>query len=177
MQARNLKSAMFDLRLIPSIDELRRRPAMLVLEARFGTDATLDALRAAATGARAAILAGDAGWAAESAVVERIERLAASHLGDMFKPSLQPVINATGVVIHTNLGRAPLAPAAIARVVEVARGYSSLEYDLERGTRGRREVHAEALLCRLTGAEAAVVVNNNAAAMLLVVRRWPRGAK
>ena len=175
MQARNLKSAMFDLRLIPSIDELRRRPAMLVLEARFGTDATLDALRAAATGARAAILAGDAGWAAESAVVERIERLAASHLGDMFKPSLQPVINATGVVIHTNLGRAPLALAAIARVVEVARGYSSLEYDLERGTRGRREVHAEALLCRLTGAEAAVVVNNNAAAMLLVVAALAAG--
>jgi L-seryl-tRNA(Ser) seleniumtransferase len=85
------------------------------------------------------------------------------------------VINATGVIIHTNLGRAPLAAAAIARVVEVAGGYASLEYDLGRGARGRRDVHAEALLRRLTGAEAAVVVNNNAAATMIVLAALAAG--
>ena len=74
------------------------------------------------------------------------------------------MINATGVVIHTNLGRAPLAEAAIERVSAIARGYSNLEYDLDDGERGSRTVHAESLLTSLTGAEAAIVVNNNAAA-------------
>lgn len=84
--------------------------------------------------------------------------------------SLKPVINATGIVIHTNLGRAPLADEAIEAMAGVARGYSNLEYDLERGERGSRNVHAESLLCDLTGAEAALVVNNCAAAVLLVLR-------
>ena len=79
-----------------------------------------------------------------------------------------PVINATGVILHTNLGRAPLARAAVERVAALA-GYTNLEYDLEQGTRGRRDVHAERLLCHLLGAEAAVVVNNNAAATLLTL--------
>jgi L-seryl-tRNA(Ser) seleniumtransferase len=83
--------------------------------------------------------------------------------------SLRPVINATGVIVHTNLGRAPLAEAAIDRMSAVARGYSNLEYDLEKGERGSRTVHAETLLTALTGAEAAVVVNNNAAATLLIL--------
>ncbi len=86
-----------------------------------------------------------------------------------------PVVNATGVVIHTNLGRAPLAARAVERIGEVARGYATLEYDLARGARGSRSVHAEGLLCALTGAEAAVVVNNNAAAMLLVLGTLARG--
>ena len=85
------------------------------------------------------------------------------------------VINATGVIVHTNLGRAPLAEAAIDGIARVARGYSSLEYDIGRGTRGRRDIHAEALLCRLTGAESAVVVNNNAAATLLVLAALAAG--
>ncbi len=101
--------------------------------------------------------------------------MAAAHLEHAFRPSLQPVINATGVVVHTNLGRAPLAEAAIARVAEVARGYATLEYDVARGARGRRDVHAESLLCRLTGAEAAVVVNNNAAATMLILAALAAG--
>jgi L-seryl-tRNA(Ser) seleniumtransferase len=164
-----------DFRTIPSIERLRQRPAVRALEARFGTAATVDALRAAAADARSAIAGGDAALPDEAAVVARLEAAAASRLAELFRPSLQPVINATGVVIHTNLGRAPLAPAAIDRVVEVARGYSSIEYDLGRGTRGRRDVHAEALLCRLTGAEAAVVVNNNAAATMLVLAALAAG--
>jgi L-seryl-tRNA(Ser) seleniumtransferase len=154
-----------DFTVIPSIEQLRQRPAIRALEARFGADATLDALRAAAAEARRVIAARGAG----GEVVNRIEAAAAAHLADAFRPSLAAVINATGVIIHTNLGRAPLAAPAVDRVAEVSRGYASLEYDLERGTRGRRDVHAEVLLCRLTGAEAAVVVNNNAAATMIVL--------
>jgi L-seryl-tRNA(Ser) seleniumtransferase len=166
---------MSDFRWIPSIELLRQRPALRALEARFGAEATVAALRAAAADVRAAIARGDDELSTEAAVVSRVEAAAAAQLGDLFQPSLQPVINATGVIIHTNLGRAPLATAAIDRVAEVARGYSSLEYDLTRGARGRRDVHAEALLCRLTGAEAAVVVNNNAAATLLVLAALAAG--
>jgi L-seryl-tRNA(Ser) seleniumtransferase len=90
-------------------------------------------------------------------------------------PSLRRVVNATGVLVHTNLGRAPLAEAAIARVVEVAGGYSNLEYDLARGERGSRQDHLAELLARLTGAEAALVVNNNAGAVLLTLAALAEG--
>ena len=79
------------------------------------------------------------------------------------------MINATGVILHTNLGRAPLADAALDRIIAIARGYSSLEYDVSGGQRGRRDAHTEPVLCRLTGAEAALVVNNNAAGTMLVL--------
>jgi len=158
-----------DFTVIPSIDALRQRPAVRALEAEFGADATIGALRAAAASVRGAIESGDAAVTTADAATTRIEGDAAAALRDVFRPSLQPVINATGVVIHTNLGRAPLSEAAIDHVAAVARGYASLEYDLARGTRGRRDVHAEALLCRLTGAEAAVVVNNNAAATMILL--------
>jgi L-seryl-tRNA(Ser) seleniumtransferase len=92
------------------------------------------------------------------------ERLAAR-----LRPTLQPVINATGVIVHTNLGRAPLSDEARTAMDAVAAGYSNLEYDLEAGRRGSRYVHAEEILCQLTGAEAALVVNNNAAAVLLIL--------
>ena len=164
-----------DFRTIPSIELLRRRPSVQALEARFGAEATVAARRAAAAAARSAIANGDPGPTSEAELVSRLEADAAARLGEAFRPSLEPVVNATGVIIHTNLGRAPLAAAAIERVVEVARGYSSLEYDLNRGARGRRDVHAEALLCRLTGAEAAVVVNNNAAATLLILAALAAG--
>src|SRR4030095_10574990 len=87
------------------------------------------------------------------------------------------VINATGVVIHTNLGRAPLADAAIERVTALARGYSNTEYDLEQGTRGSRTVHAESLITGITGAEAALVVNNNAAAIMLILAGLAAGGE
>jgi L-seryl-tRNA(Ser) seleniumtransferase len=91
------------------------------------------------------------------------------------RPALRRLINATGVIVHTNLGRAPLPEAAIGRIVEVARGYSNLEYDLERGGRRSRQAHVEWLLCRLTGAEAALAVNNNAAAVLLAINTLAEG--
>ena len=166
---------MTDFRLIPSVDELRHSPGARALEAQFGADATVAALRGAAADLRAAIAAGDDGCRTQAAAAARIETAAGARLREAFRPSLQPVINATGVVIHTNLGRAPLAPSAIERIAEVARGYSSLEYDVERGARGRRDVHAERLLCRVSGAEAAVVVNNNAAATLIVLAALAAG--
>ncbi len=123
------------------------------------------ALRAGAEHLRVRIAAGEAvDHAAES-----IEAFAAGALTAQARGSLRPVINATGVVIHTNLGRAPLAAAAIARLDAIARGYSNLEYDLDKGERGSRTVHAESLLIQLTGAEAAIVVNNNAAATMLIL--------
>jgi L-seryl-tRNA(Ser) seleniumtransferase len=91
-------------------------------------------------------------------------------LQELFTMHLRPVINATGVILHTNLGRAPLSEAALQAIVRTARGYSNLEYRLDEGTRGSRHEHVESLLCQLTGAEAACVVNNNAAAVFLVLR-------
>ncbi|OLC45475.1 MAG: L-seryl-tRNA(Sec) selenium transferase, partial [Acidobacteria bacterium 13_1_40CM_65_14] len=164
-----------DFRIIPSIDELRQRSTVRALEARFGADATVDALRHAAAAIRTAIAGGDASLSSEAAVMTRIESAVAVELGDTFRPSLEPVINATGVIVHTNLGRAPLADAAIERVAAIARGYASLEYDLGHGARGRRDVHAEALLCRLTGAGAAAVVNNNAAATMIILAALAAG--
>jgi L-seryl-tRNA(Ser) seleniumtransferase len=162
--------AMPDFTVIPSIEQLRQRPAVRALEARFGAAATVGALRAAAAEARRALASG-----AAAEVLHGIEQAAATQLAIEFRASLAPVINATGVVIHTNLGRAPLAAAAIERVGDVARGYSSLEYDVDRGARGRRDVHAEGPICRLTGAEAAVVVNNNAAATMIVLAALAAG--
>ena len=152
------------MRAIPSIEQLRQRPAMQALEVRYGRAAVVDALRAEAAVAR------DLGTAAADAmsVAEAIERGAIGRLATE-GASLRRVINATGVIIHTNLGRAPLARAAAERAARLAAGYTNLEYDLDSGHRGRRDVHAERLLCRVTGAEAAVVVNNNAAATLLVL--------
>ena len=130
----------------------------------------------AAAEARTAIAGGEAGLSTEAAVVGAIEAAAAARLDDDFRPSLRPVINATGVIIHTNLGRAPLAArrhrAGRRRRAAATRRSNTTS---PRGARGRRDVHAEALLCRLTGAEAAVVVNNNAAATLLVLAALAAG--
>lgn len=157
-----------DFRVIPSIEQLRQRAAVLALERQHGHVATLDALRQAADAVRAGIAAGhDVGGSED--VARKIEALLSRHLAREARGSLRPAINATGVVIHTNLGRAPLASPALSRVFDVARGYANLEYDLNEGRRGSRSVHAASLLTALTGAEAAVVVNNNAAATMLIL--------
>ena len=164
-----------DPRVIPSIERLRQRPRVAALEARCGGAATLQALREEAAALRALLAASEIEIGDPEDAAGRIEAGAAERLDAALAPSLTPVINATGVIVHTNLGRAPLAPAAIARVGEVARGYSNLEYDLGAGSRGSRAAHASALLTRLTGAEGAVVVNNNAAAVLLVLAALAAG--
>ena len=159
---------MSDYRVIPSIDILRQRETVRSLESRHGGDAVIRALRDGAGELRAQIGAGHGPPDSEGAA-RAIEALAAAALAAQARGSLRPVINATGVVIHTNLGRAPIAEAAIGRVAAIAKGYSNLEYDVIEGERGSRSVHAEALLRSLTGAEAAIVVNNNAAATLLIL--------
>ena len=91
------------------------------------------------------------------------------------QPQLRRVINATGVIIHTNLGRSPLHPSALQHLIEVAQTYSNLEYDIELGERGSRYAHVEGILCRLSGAESALVVNNNAGAVLLALNTLAEG--
>jgi L-seryl-tRNA(Ser) seleniumtransferase len=166
---------MSDLRLIPSIEQLRQRDAMLALETRYGRTALVDALRAETAALRERLASGHVAAVTLGEAIDAIERGAEARLRAAMRPSLVRVINATGVIVHTNLGRAPLSDAALARVSAVAGGYTNLEYDLARGARGRRDVHAESLIARLTGAEAAVVVNNNAAATLLLLAALANG--
>jgi len=146
------------LRDLPSVDELARGA---------GDPLAVDAARSVLARARELIEAGaDPG---------DLEALLREELTAARTPRLRRVINATGVIAHTNLGRAPLAEAALARVQEVARGYSNLEYDLAAGGRGSRQDHVAGLLRRLTGAEAALVVNNNAAAVMLALAALAEG--
>jgi L-seryl-tRNA(Ser) seleniumtransferase len=150
---------------IPSLDGLLQAPAVIALVESHGRNATVAALRAAFDTVRAAVAAGDDVDLAEEAFAQTI----AARLEREATPGLRRVFNLTGTVLHTNLGRAPLAEAAITAMADAARGASNLEFDLETGKRGDRDVHVEELLCELTGAEAATVVNNNAGAVLLLL--------
>jgi L-seryl-tRNA(Ser) seleniumtransferase len=162
-------------RLIPSIEQLRQRPAVRGLETRYGREAVVAALRVAADDLRSQLGSGSAVISTSDDAAARIEGALEARLAHAMQPSLRAVINATGVIVHTNLGRAPLAASAARRVAELAAGYTNLEYDLAEGRRGARDTHAETLLSRLTGAEAAVVVNNNAGATLLVLAALAAG--
>jgi L-seryl-tRNA(Ser) seleniumtransferase len=166
---------MSDLRVIPSIEQLRQREAMRALETRYGRAALLDALRAETAGLRDRLASGHVAAVTVDEAIHAIELGAETRLRTAMRPSLFRLINATGVIVHTNLGRAPLSEAALARVNAVAGGYTNLEYDVARGTRGRRDVHAENLIARLTGAEAGLVVNNNAAATMLILAALAAG--
>jgi L-seryl-tRNA(Ser) seleniumtransferase len=151
------------LRDLPSVDELLRNER-LAAEPR---ELVVGAARVVLERAREEIRGGGDPGELVDAVLRELEGAT--------RPSLRRVLNATGVLVHTNLGRAPLADAALARVVEVGRGYSNLEYDLERGERGSRQDHLAELVQNLTGAEAALVVNNNAAAILLALAALAEG--
>ncbi len=147
-----------ELRDLPSVDELART---------VDDPLAVDAARAVIARARDELRAGvDPG---DLAARVRDELRAAR------RPALRRVLNATGVIVHTNLGRAPLPQAALERVDEAGRGYSNLEYDLEAGARGSRQDHVDRILTRLTGAEAGIVVNNNAGAMLLALAALAEG--
>jgi len=159
------------LRALPKIDKLLERQDVAGLLDAYPRDLVVEALRQATDGARDALLAGDA----EAISAEEVACAAGGLLAAASRRSLVRVINATGIVIHTNLGRSPLAEAAVRAAEEVARGYSTLEYDLASGERGSRHAHVEGLLARLTGAEAAMAVNNNAGAVLLGLAGLARG--
>ena len=159
------------LRSLPAVDALLGDAAGQALCAQYGRAATLEALRAALQQSRSDIRSGAGTASSPSALLER----AAAELAQRFRPGLRRVINASGVILHTNLGRAPLAEAAVQAMAEVGAHYNTLEYDLERGARGGRLKHCEAALCALTGAEAALVVNNNAAALVLLLATLAQG--
>ncbi|MGH3045498.1 MAG: L-seryl-tRNA(Sec) selenium transferase [Gaiellaceae bacterium] len=146
---------------LPSVDRLLGHEGILKLVERHGRPLVLAAARAALARAREEIGAGYDPADIDARVLYELDAL--------LRPGLRRVLNATGVVVHTNLGRAPLAPEALARVQEAAAGYSNLEYDLHAGARGSRQDHVAGLLRELTGAEAALVVNNNAGAVLLAL--------
>ena len=158
-----------DLRSLPSVDQLLQTSSARDWISTYGRPLTLTAIRHSLEEARQ-------GFDGDSSVPEPDKLM--EHAGRLLKiwtaPSLLPVINASGVVLHTNLGRAPLSQAAVQAVQEAALNYTNLEYDLYKGQRGSRLVHAEELLKQLSGAEAALVVNNNAAAVLLVLTALAR---
>ena len=162
---------MMSLRDLPSVDRLLAQSDELVRA--YGRPLTTRAFREVLDAARGRLRAATHG--APAPTPDDLFAQARDRLAGLTTLSLRPVINATGVIIHTNLGRAPLSEAALAQVAAAARGYSTLEYDLEQGERGSRAEHVESLLTQLTGAEAALVVNNNAAAVLLMLAALAQG--
>ncbi|MGI6367305.1 MAG: L-seryl-tRNA(Sec) selenium transferase [Anaerolineae bacterium] len=157
-------------RVLPAIDALLRSKMGDALVREHGRSATLAALRTTLDQARQMLTEG-----ASAPTVEALLGRARTELEARSAVTLLPVINATGIVLHTNLGRAPLSSAVLSAMMAVGQSYSNLEYDLEPGHRGSRYVHAEGLLCQLTGAEAALVVNNNAGAVLLALAALANG--
>ncbi len=162
------------LRRLPKVDELLKAPAVARLLKKYPRTAVVGAVREAVKDARDLVNQEHktAGKAVETkAIVKEAERLA----DKVMRPSLRRVVNATGVVVHTNLGRSILPDAAIEAVREVAGAYSNTEFDVEAGKRGSRHDHVAGLLTKLTGAEAAIAVNNNAAAVLLALSALAKG--
>src|SRR5215831_955356 len=164
------------LRQIPSVDELLLQPRLADLAKRVDRQLVVEVTRAALAGLRERLTEPHPirviplhREQIESSIVDEVERI--------LSRSLVPVINATGVILHTNLGRAPLLPAAAEEIRRAVTRYSNLEYDLEAGQRGKRDVHTSHLLERLTGAEAAIVVNNCAAAVLLALAALAKGGE
>jgi L-seryl-tRNA(Ser) seleniumtransferase len=180
MEARGKKTVTAEqadlLRQIPSVDELLGQPRLAALAGRMDRGLVVEVARAVLADLRARI-AGEVGVSALALGRESLEGRITAEVERILARSLQPVINATGVILHTNLGRAPLAASAVEEFRQTATQYTNLEYDLEAGARGKRDVHTAELLTRLTGAEAAVVVNNCAAAVLLVLAALARGGE
>lgn len=161
------------LRALPRVDDLLGAPALAAALTSAPRVVVLDAVRDAIDDARARILAtADLAPSFDDLAADASARAALA-----MRPSLRRVINASGIIVHTNLGRSVLAQAACEAVERVASGYSNLEYDLETGERGSRHVHVEELICRLTGAQAALAVNNNAAAVMMVLSEFASGGQ
>jgi L-seryl-tRNA(Ser) seleniumtransferase len=166
-------------RSLPSVERLLARPLAIRLSDELGRDRVRDLIREIVADLRAR--AGNGNSNADSirreSVTDEVERELEIRGARALRGSLRRVVNATGVIIHTNLGRAPLPPEAISAITEVASGYTNLEYNLERGERGQRDALCQELLTRAAKAEAAAVVNNNAAAVLLVLNTLAEGGE
>ena len=170
------------LRQIPSVDELLAQPRLAALSKRVDRALVVEVARAVLADLRARISGetvseGMAEFAALAAAPATLEEQISAMVERILARSLQPVINATGVILHTNLGRAPITESVVNEFRRTATQYSNLEYDLEAGARGKRDVHTAELLTRLTGAEAAIVVNNCAAAVLVTLAALARGGE
>src|SRR6267142_1577356 len=164
------------LRQIPSVDELLAHPRLAALSKRVDRNLVVEVARTVLADLRARI-AGDSNWTALGLSAASVEEHISTADERILSRSLQPVINATGVILHTNLGRAPLPETVVDEFRRTATQYSNLEYDLKAGARGKRDVHTGELLTRLTGAEAAIVVNNCAAAVLVTLAALARGGE
>ena len=162
------------LRDIPKVDDLIRSSALAYLFEDMPRATAIEAIREELEALRRAVLSGDIeAMPSQKSIIENAYERAKLKA----RPSLRGVINGTGVVLHTNLGRACIPAEAVAAIVNAARGYSTLEYDVASGSRGERYSHIEKLLCSLTGAESAMAVNNNAAAVLLVLSALTSGGE
>lgn len=159
------------LRQLPSVDTLLQRPEFAPAVAQYGRQVAVTALRLVLDGLRTAIRQGEA----PDVSAEAVAGLALGHLRQQSLLSIRPAINATGVIIHTALGRAVLSAAAQEAIAAVMRGYCTLQIDLDSGGRGHRDEHIEGLLRQLTGCEAATTVNNNAAATMLILNTLAQG--
>jgi L-seryl-tRNA(Ser) seleniumtransferase len=164
---------MNDLSKLPSVDQLLKSPAGKILVEEYGHQPAVEAVRAALAEIRKRVQQSGSEVPDHDGILDATN----IYLKTSLKPTLLPVINASGVIIHTNLGRAPLSKAAQEAVREVSGGYSSLEFDLDSGGRGSRLIHAEAQFKQLLGIEAALVVNNNASAVLLALTVLTQGRK
>ena len=163
---------MVSLRDIPSVDQILHNPRTEQLLGLYGHAWTVSAIRELQEDLRQSVQ-NIAEMPSDEELISSLESI----LEHQSQPSLRAVINATGVLLHTNLGRAPLSRAALEAVERVANGYSTLEYDLAKGSRSKRDMHASTLLTHLTGCESALVVNNNAAAVLLALSALAKGKK
>ena len=162
------------LRALPKVDVLCQRQELTALRQEYGDKALTDSVRQVLSALRQEILAGSVQALPSS---EELLRRIRGHVLENDQPSLRRVINGTGIILHTNLGRACLSEKAARAAADAARSYSNLEYDISAGQRGSRYVHIEAQICRLTGAESALVVNNNAAAVLLILSALTQGGQ
>jgi len=153
-----------EFRRLPSVDRLISEERIRQLQEIYPYTLIVELIRQSLEQARLSITAGN-----PCPSVDEIVESICAQIYTLENPTLRPIINATGVILHTNLGRAPLSREAIAAMDAVANGYCTLEFDIDSGTRGSRHTHVEPILCRLTGAEAALVVNNNASAVLLAL--------
>ena len=165
------------LRTLPAVEELLHRPPIQTLLKIHSRPVVVDSIRKVLGEKRLTILQGveEEVAAAGSLTPDQWTDAVEEAVAATFRPSLRPVINATGVVLHTNLGRAPLSEEALRNLLEIAGGYSNLELDLETGERGSRYEHVEKLLCRVSGAESGLVVNNNAGAVFLALNSLAEG--
>ena len=163
------------LRSLPAVDRVLREEPLQRLLTQLPQEVLSSAAQQAVAGLRGKLLDGTVSKDSEQLQTRQVAIAAAKLCQPLLQPSLRKVINATGTLLHTNLGRAPLAPEALQTIASVAEGYSTLEFDLDTGQRGKRHSHVERLLTQLTGAEAALVVNNNAGAVLLALTALGKG--